>query len=68
MRRRPRTNVDPERSERLTSIEIARAQLFDVDAARTRPIDSVIDYFGGGREAWPADARSESWLDMTGAV
>lgn len=42
-------------------IEIARAQLFDVDANRKRRIDGVIDYFGTpqrGRN--PSASRKET--------
>jgi hypothetical protein len=39
---------DAELSERTTSIEIARAQLFEVDSDRKKRIDDTIDYFGAG--------------------
>jgi hypothetical protein len=39
---------DAELSERTTSIEIARAQLFEVDSGRKKRIDDTIDYFGAG--------------------
>ncbi len=48
MPRRPLAHVDAESSGRTTAIEMARAQLFDVDADRKKRIDDAIDYFGGG--------------------
>src|SRR5258705_13517105 len=56
MPRRPLALVGAESSGRITAIEIARAQLFDVDADRKRPIDDAIDYFGGGFEGNDAGA------------
>jgi hypothetical protein len=48
MPRRPFAHVGAELSERVTAIEIARAQLFDVDVDRKKRIDDAIDYFGAG--------------------
>ena len=47
MPRRPRAHVGVELSGRITTIEIVRAQLFDVDVDRKKRIDDAIDYFGG---------------------
>ena len=49
MPRRPLAHVGAELAGRITAIEIARAQLFDVDVDRRKRIDDAIDYFGGGR-------------------
>lgn len=46
MPRRPLAHVGPELSGRITAIEIARAQLFDVDVDRKKRIHDSIDYFG----------------------
>ena len=46
MPRRPPPHIDAELTGRLAAIEIARAQLFDVDADRKKRIDGLIDYFG----------------------
>jgi hypothetical protein len=46
MPRRPPPHIDAELSGRIAAFEIARAQLFDVDADRKKRIDGVIDYFG----------------------
>jgi hypothetical protein len=57
MPRRPLALVGAESSGRITAIEVARAQLFDVDADRKRRIDDAIDYFGrwqGSRGTTPA--------------
>ena len=51
LRRRPLSFVGAELSERLTAIQIARAQLFDVDVDRKKRIDDAIDYFGAGQIA-----------------
>lgn len=52
MPRQPLAHAGAESSRRITAIitaiEIARAQLFDVDADRKKRIDDAIDYFGGG--------------------
>ena len=48
MPQRPLARAGAESSGRITAIEIARAQLFDVDADRKKRIDDAIDYFGGG--------------------
>ena len=49
MPRRPLAHVGAELSGRITAIEIARAQLFDVDVDRKKRIDDAIDYFGAGQ-------------------
>ena len=46
MPRRPPPHIDAELTGRLAAIEIARAQLFDVDVDRKKRIDGLIDYFG----------------------
>jgi hypothetical protein len=47
MPQRPRVHVvGAELSGRITAIQIARAQLFDVDVDRKKRIDDAIDYFG----------------------
>lgn len=51
MARRPLSFVGAESSERISVIQIARAQLFDVDVDRKKRIDDAIDYFGAGRIA-----------------
>ena len=51
MARRPLSSVGAELSERITAIQIALAQLFDVDVDRKKRIDDAIDYFGTGRIA-----------------
>ena len=51
MPRRPLSFVGAEVSERITAIQIARAQLFDVDVERKKRIDDAIDYFGAGQIA-----------------
>jgi hypothetical protein len=52
MPRRPRAHVvGAELSGRITAIQIARAQLFDVDVDRKKRIDDAIDYFGAGHIA-----------------
>jgi hypothetical protein len=51
MPRRPLALVGAETSERIAAIQIARAQLFDVDVDRKKRIDDAIDYFGAGRIA-----------------
>jgi hypothetical protein len=61
MPRRPLADADAESSRRITSIEIARAQLFDVDVDRKKRIDDAIDYFGTGPRALTAhDTRRET--------
>jgi hypothetical protein len=61
MPRRPLAHADAEPSGRITSIEIARAQLFDVDVDRKKRIDDAIDYFGAGHRALSAqDTRRET--------
>jgi hypothetical protein len=49
MPRRPLAHVGAKLSGRITAIEIARAQLFDVDVDRKKRIDDAIDYFGTGQ-------------------
>jgi hypothetical protein len=51
MPRRPLAYVGAELSGRITAIQIARAQLFDVDVDRKKRIDDAIDYFGAGHIA-----------------
>jgi hypothetical protein len=51
MPRRPLALVGAEMSGRIAAIQIARAQLFDVDVDRKKRIDDAIDYFGAGRIA-----------------
>jgi hypothetical protein len=51
MARRPLSFVGAESSERISVIQIARAQLFDVDVDRKKRIDDAIDYFGAGQIA-----------------
>ena len=51
MARRPLSFVGAESSERITAIQIALAQLLDVDVDRKKRIDDAIDYFGTGRIA-----------------
>jgi len=51
MPRRHLSLVGAESSERIAAIQIARAQLFDVDVDRKKRIDDAIDYFGAGQIA-----------------
>ena len=51
MPRRPLSFIGAESSERSAAIQIARAQLFDVDVDRKKRIDDAIDYFGAGQIA-----------------
>ena len=51
MPRRPLSLVGAESSARIAAIQIARAQLFDVDVNRKKRIDNAIDYFGAGQIA-----------------
>ena len=51
MARRPPAHIDAELSGRITALEIARAQLFDVDVDRKKRIDDAIDYFGAGHQS-----------------
>jgi hypothetical protein len=51
MPRRPLSFVGAESPERIAAIQIARAQLFDVDVDRKKRIDDAIDYFGAGQIA-----------------
>ena len=48
MPRRPLAHVGAELSGRITAIDSARAQLFDIDVDRKKRIDDAIDYFGAG--------------------
>ncbi len=66
MPRRPLAHVDAELSGRMTSLDITRAQLFDVDVDRKKRIDAAIDYFGGGHTGVAREVRSESSRDETG--
>lgn len=61
MPRRPRANVGARLSGRIAAIEIARAQLLDVDVDRKKRIDGAIDYFGAGAvDVAREDVRSPS--------
>jgi hypothetical protein len=51
MPRRPLAHADAEPTGGITSIEMARAQLFDVDVNRKKRIDDAIDYFGATQRA-----------------
>ena len=55
-----RPGASAESSGRITAIEIARAQLFDVDADRKKRIDDAIDYFGGGTSTSPGRVSTNS--------
>jgi hypothetical protein len=55
MPRRPLANVGARLSGRIAAIEIALAQLLDVDVDRKKRIDDAIDYFGAG----PVDVARE---------
>lgn len=66
MPRRPLAHVGAELSGRITAIQIARAQLFDVDVDRKKRIDDAIDYFGGGHINVARDPCGESLLDDIG--
>jgi len=63
MSRRSLTRSDAELSGRTTSIDLARAQLLDVDVDRKKRIDDTIDYFGVRDLAAERDPCGESWLD-----
>jgi hypothetical protein len=60
MSRRPLVRAGAESSGRITAIEIARAQLFDVEADRKKRIDDAIDYFGGGTSTSPRRVSTNS--------
>jgi hypothetical protein len=61
---RPRlAEVGPELFGRRLSLEIARAQLFDLDVDRKRRIDDIIDYFGVRACIVDRDPCGESLLD-----
>ena len=66
MPRRRLAHVDAELSKRSTSLEIARAQLFDVDVDRKKRIDDAIDYFGTGHISVARDTCGESLLEGLG--
>ena len=51
MPRRPLSFIGAESSERIAAVQMARAQLFDVDVDRKKRIDDAIDYFGAGQIA-----------------
>jgi len=58
MPRRHLARVGSQLSGCLTAIEIARAQLLDLDVDRKKRIDVAIDYFGAGRlDVAPPDVR-----------
>jgi hypothetical protein len=65
MPRRSLTHLDSERSARITSLDLSRPELFDVDVDRKKRIDDVIDYFG--LRDLGADPCGESLLDGPGA-
>ncbi len=67
MPRRPLAHVDAELSGRMTSLDITRAQLFDVDVDRKKRIDAAIDYFGAGHTGIAREVRGKSSRDETGA-
>jgi hypothetical protein len=67
MPRRSLAHAHAELSGRITSIAIARAQLFDVDVNRKKRIDDAIDYFGAGHIGVTRDPCGESLLDKAGA-
>jgi hypothetical protein len=66
MPRRYLARVDAELSDR-TLIEIARAQLFDVDGDRKKRIDDAIDYFGATRPSPRDEGRRTAHLASTRA-
>jgi hypothetical protein len=51
---RPLAHIDAEVSGRIVAIEIAHAQLYNVDVDRKKRIDDAIDYFGGGTTKYHA--------------
>jgi len=67
MPRRRLAHVDAELSGRITSLEIPRAQRFDVDVDREKRIDAAIDYFGAGHTGVAREVRGKSSRDETGA-
>jgi len=50
----------------ITSIDLARARLFDVAVDRKKRIDDTIDYFGVRDLAAERDPCGEAWLDEAG--
>jgi hypothetical protein len=62
MPRRPFAHVGAELSGRIRAIEIALAQLFDVDVDRKKRIDDAIDYFGAGHIDVARDGVSQLQL------
>jgi len=54
-------------SGRTTSLEIRRAQLFNVDVDGKKRIDAAIDYFGAGHTGVARQVRGKSSRDETGA-
>jgi len=67
MPRRRLAHVDAELSGRITSLEIRRAQLFNVDVDRKKRIAAAIDYFGAGHTGVARQVRGKSSRDETGA-
>jgi hypothetical protein len=68
MSRRSLAHLDADEvSRRLTTLEILRARLFDVDVDRKRRIDDAIDYFGARHLGTARDPCGESLLDGPGA-
>ena len=57
---RPLAHVGAEVSGRVTAIEIAHAQLYNVNVDRKKRIDDAIDYFGGGTSTSPERAFAYS--------
>jgi len=57
---RPLAHVGAEVSGRITAIEIAHAQLYNVAVDRKKRIDDAIDYFGGGTSTSPERAFAYS--------
>ena len=66
MPRQPLAHAGAGRSGRITSIEIARARLLDVDVDKKKRIDAAIDYFGTGSSRLARDPCGESLLDEAG--
>jgi hypothetical protein len=66
MPRRPLAHAGAELSGRSTAIQIARAQLFNVDVDRKKRIDDTIDYFGAGHIAVGERAPSVRAPNSTG--
>ena len=66
MSRRSLTRPHAEPSRRMTSLDLARARLLDVDVDRKKRIDDTIDYFGVRDLAAGRGPCGESWLDEAG--